>query len=577
MFRRRRRIDRSIDPDEVLLDAFNLPEFDTNQFEGRVEKSIRQTVPTVVGAFVLLVFGIFLAQVWNLQIKKGEALALVSQNNRLDHDVIFAERGVIYDRFNRELAWNAPRTEQEENAPLQTYALRRYRDSPGLSVLLGFVGYPEHDTSGYWWRTEYVGKDGVELSLNDILEGTNGTRIVEVNALNSVQSANIIEQPIDGKNVTLTIDAQIQEQLFKAIQAGAQRSNFVGGAGVIMDVHTGEVLAITSYPEYSSQVMTDGVDRNTIAGYAANKAQPFLNRAVRGEYTPGSIVKAYVASAALQEKIISPTKKILSTGEIRVPNPYDPQHDSVFRDWKAHGWVDMVQAIAVSSNVYFYTIGGGFGDQAGLGIEKLAAYAARFGLGTPTGIELSAEAKGVVPTPSWKRVVFGDDDPWLLGNTYHTAIGQFGFLVTPIQAVRYIGAVANGGALVSPHIVKDTHPKSQRVGVDAENLAIVRSGMKRGAEVGTAVAANVPGIRLAGKTGTAQLGAHNENMNSWVVGYWPAEDPQFAFAVVLERAPAHTLYGAAPAMRPFFEWLVATYPDSYVEGVYPQRATPNEK
>lgn len=575
--RNSRNIYRGIDPDEVLLDASNLPAFDTTQFEGRVEKSIQSMVPTAVGVCIAIIFLIFLVQMWNLQIKRGEALALLSQNNRLDHDVIFAERGVIYDRFGRELAWNVAPEVTDSEKSLTTYALRAYSTLRGMSVLIGFVGYPEHDTSGFWWRTEYVGKAGIENSLHDTLAGVNGTRIVEVNALNHVQSGNVIEPPVGGQNVTLGIDAHVQEALYDAIKSGANRSGFVGGSGVIMDVHTGEVLALTSYPEYSSQVMTDGTDSERIAAYTTNAGQPFLNRAILGEYTPGSIVKPYVAAAALQEKLVTPTQQFLSTGEIRVPNPYDPEHDSVFRDWKAHGWVDVVQALAVSSNVYFYTVGGGFGAQEGLGIEKLAAYAARFGLGTPTGIDLVSEASGVVPTPSWKRVVFGEDDPWLLGNTYHTSIGQFGFLVTPIQAVRYIGAVANGGTLVTPHVVKDASPRSRPVGVSEENLVIVRKGMRRGAEEGSAVATNVPGIRLAAKTGTAQLGTRNENMNSWVVGFWPADKPQFAFAVVLERAPAGTLYGAAPAMRPFFEWLVATYPDTYTQGIYPTTNHTNEE
>lgn len=499
--------------------------------------------------------------------RKGEALALLSENNSLEHDIIFAERGVIYDRFGRELAWNTPQIGQETDH--NTYSLRTYRDVPGLSILMGFVGYPERDAQGFWWRTEYEGRAGLERSLDELLKGENGTRIGEVDALNNVQSANTIIAPHDGVNVTLALDIDMQEALYSAIKNGAQESGFSGGAGVVIDVHTGEVLALTSYPEYSSQVMTDGEDHEKIAAYNKNPGLPFLNRAVLGEYTPGSIVKPYVASAALQEKLVTPQTSFLSTGEIRVPNPYDPEHDSVFRDWKAHGWVNVVQAIVVSSNVYFYTVGGGYGSQKGLGIERLAAYAARFGLGVPTGIELSSEATGVVPTPSWKRVVFGEDDPWVLGNTYHTAIGQFGFLVTPIQAARYIAAVANDGELLTPHLIKDVASKAQHVGIDPENLAIVRSGMQLGADEGTSIAINVLGLDIAGKTGTAQLGVHNEYMNSWVVGFWPTENPQFAFAVVLEKAPAGTLRGAAPAMRAFFEWLVAHEPE-YTAGMYPE-------
>tara|TARA_B100000745_G_scaffold58094_1_gene34420 strand:- start:11996 stop:13687 length:1692 start_codon:yes stop_codon:yes gene_type:complete len=557
---------RSIDPDEVLLDAFNLPSFDTNQFEGRVARSIRSKVPIAVGLFAMLIFAIFLSKVWSLQILQGEAFVVLSQNNRLDHEVLFAERGVIYDRYGNELAWNIPNTENESG--LDMYSLRQYTDLPGHSLLLGFVGYPEHDTRGYWWRTDYIGKSGIERSLDERLRGENGVRIIEVDALSRVQSANVIQEPIDGENIVLTIDSSMQTQLYMAIRDGANEAGFVGGAGIIMDVRTGEVLAMTSYPEFSSQVMTDGVDTRRIAGYTNSDGQPFLNRAVLGEYTPGSIVKPYVAAAALQEELVTPTTSFLSTGEIRIPNPYAPGNYTVFKDWKAHGWVNAAQALKVSSNVYFYTVGGGFEAQEGLGIEKLAAYAARFGFGTPTGIELEGEGIGVVPTPSWKRVVFGEDDPWLIGNTYHTAIGQFGFLVTPVQAVRYIGAIANGGNLVSPHLVSSALQKQKSVGVKDEYLQVVRRGMRAAAEDGTAAAINVPGIQIAGKTGTAQLGRNNEFMNSWVVGFWPANDPQFAYAVVLEKAPAGTLQGAAPAMRSFFEWIVREQSE-YAKGGYP--------
>lgn len=566
---------RDIDPDEVFLDAFNLPSFDTNQFEGRVERSLRGGVPTLVGAFCFLVFSVFLFQTWNLQVARGEAMVVLSEKNNLDHDIIFAQRGVIYDRLGRELVWNVPPVDAEGLPLPDTYAFRHYYEGNGFAHLLGFVGYPEKDSSGHWWRTDYVGRAGVEQSLNNHLEGENGVRIIEVDALNNVQSENTIRTPIDGDTVTLSIDADIQEALYQALKEGAQKSGFVGGAGVIMDVETGEIIALTNYPEYSSQVMTDATQSDVIAGYSTNGGQPFLNRAVLGEYTPGSIVKPYVASAALAEKIIAPTKAILSTGEIRIPNPYNPGNSSIFRDWKAHGWVTMRDALAVSSNVYFYAVGGGYQDQVGLGIERLAKYANAFGFGEPTGIEFDTEAHGVVPTPEWKEQEFGVDDPWRIGNTYHTSIGQFGFLVTPIQAVRYISAIANGGSLLKPHLTKDSISERVSVGVADSDLQIVREGMQQAAQEGSAIAVNVPGIRIAGKTGTAQLGSRNEHMNSWVVGYWPTDKPKFAYAAVLEKAPAGTLRGAAPALQSFFRYLVNEQPE-YTQGQYPEAVTPEE-
>ena len=558
-----------LDPDEVLLDAFNLPSFDTHQLEGRVERSIRRSVPLAVGAVILLVFLVFLSQSWNLQVTRGEAMTVLSEHNTLDHEIVFAKRGVIYDRYGRELAWNSTNASTTENVQLQTYATRAYRDQEGLAHLVGFIGYPERDTSGHWWRTEHIGKAGVESSLNAQLNGENGVRIIEVDALGRVQSANTLRTPVDGKNAALSIDAEIQRALFNAIRDGAEHSGFIAGSGVILDVGTGEVLALTSYPEYDQSIMTDGINRDAIAQYVNDVRDPFLNRAVLGEYTPGSIVKPYIAAAALATGIINPSKAILSTGEIRIPNPYYPGQDSVFRDWKVHGWTDMREALAVSSNAYFYSIGGGFEQQEGLGIARLASFAHRFGLGEPTHIDLVSEGVGLVPTPEWKESVFGSDDPWRLGNTYHTAIGQFGFLVTPLQAARYIAAIANGGVLVTPHVQKDYETPHHSVGIADTHLRVVREGMLKAVSEGTASAVNVSGMQIAAKTGTAELGRNNELMNSWVVGFWPAEDPQFAFAAVLERAPAETLVGAAPALRSFFEWLVREYPE-YAAGAYPE-------
>jgi penicillin-binding protein 2 len=179
-----------------------------------------------------------------------------------------------------------------------------------------------------------------------------------------------------------------------------------------------------------------------------------------------------------------------------------------------------------------------------------------------------------VPTPEWKEEVFGADDPWRIGDTYHTSIGQFGFLVTPIQAIRYAAALANDGTLVEPHIEKGQEPVLVHNDFDPAYFDIIHEGMRMGVQGGTVASLNVPGIELAGKTGTAEVGTRNQYMNSLAIGFWPYDKPRFAFAVVLERAKAGTLVGAAPSMRPFFEWLVQEYPE-YAAGHYPDY--PQEK
>jgi len=283
----------------------------------------------------------------------------------------------------------------------------------------------------------------------------------------------------------------------------------------------------------------------------------------------------------LQEGVITEHTKILSTGVLKVPNPYHPGKFSTFHDWRTGlGLLDIREAIKMSSSIFFYVVGGGFQNQKGLGIAKISQWAHRFGFGVKTGIALPGELSGLVPTPEWKKKVFGDDAQWNLGNTYHSAIGQYGWLVTPIQAAKYIAGIANGGTLHNPILRMGAISETTTVPIQEKNFEIIREGMRRGAKAGTAKALNIHGIKIAAKTGTAQLGKHNEYMNSWVVGYWPfdyehgkkTEEPRFAFAVVLEKAPAETLRGAAPAMNAFFTWLVQEHGEDYAIGKYPSVA-----
>lgn len=561
-FSRGKKMVREIAPDEIFLDSSNLPRRDEAQFEGRVEHPVAaRALLTVGAAFVLVVFA-FGARAFSLQVARGETYADISKQNTLERSVLFATRGVIYDRAGRELAWNeAPLAEGASGA---SFALRRYASFPGLSHVLGFVQYPKADTRGSWWREAYTPVSGVELSLDPHLAGNNGARMVERDAHGRVLRENIIAPPRNGADIALSIDAEVQSKLYALLSTHARARGFRGGAAVIMDVKSGELLALTSFPEYDNQAFTEG-EAGAVRAASSDPSTPLLDRAVSGLYAPGSIVKPVFAAAALNEGIISPDTQILSTGAISLPNPYDPAHPSLFRDWAVHGLVDMRTALAVSSDEYFYTIGGGFGAQKGLGIAKLDEYARRFGLAAQTGIDLSGEASGVIPTPEWKTATFGPDDPWRIGDTYHTAIGQYGFQITPLQAARFAAAVANSGKLLTPQIVASSTPQFTMVGIPDAYLQIVREGMRLAVtserKDATVKVLNMPQIHIAAKTGTAQVGTRNQYMNSWSVGFWPAENPRYAYAVVLEKAPAGTLSGAAPGLRPFFEWLALYHPE----------------
>lgn len=579
---------KEIAPDEIFLDSQNLPQFDVQQFEGKLEKPITQKTVTLLGVFFIAVAFLFIARAWFLQVAQGDVYAKRSENNRLEHIPLFAKRGVIYDRNKKELVWNSfeyrsPPTARLPNeygqgtstVPARVLRVdgkesgisgRVYTSDPGFAHILGYVSYPLKDSKGFFYQEESVGKNGIEKTYNDIVAGENGLKLIEVDALGKIQSENTIEPPSDGKDVVLTIDSRVQKKLYQFIEQTASDRGFTGGAGIIMDVNTGEILAITSFPEYSSTILSSGEDAKAIAGYVQNERTPFLNRAVGGLYTPGSIVKPYVALGALNEKVIDPQKKILSTGSISIPNPYFPGITSVFKDWKAHGWVDMRDAIAVSSDVYFYNIGGGYENQKGLGIYNIGKYMRMFGMSEKTGIDLPGEETGTIPSPEWKAENF-NGEPWRIGNTYHTAIGQYGFQVTPIQMVRAVAAIARGGMLTTPHVLMQTGsgvpvmPQSQAIDINQDYFTVVREGMRRAVLGGTAAALNTTGISAAAKTGTAELGISKNFVNSWITGFFPYDNPRFAFVVVMERGAKANLVGAPYVTRQLLDWMVANTPE----------------
>lgn len=542
-----------IEPDEIFLDSSNLPEFDQNQFEGRLEKPIQSRSVWYLSVLFLIILLSFVYRLWYLQVSHGAENNQKSENNRLRQTPVFAERGLIYDRSHTLLVWNVPNKEDGD------FSLRKYIDLSGLSHVLGYVKYPTKDSSGFYYREQLGGMDGVEGFYNTNLAGKNGLQIVETDASNKIQSSSVIDPPVAGENINLSIDAGVQNELYKQIGALVEKAGFVGGAGVIMDVQTGEILAMTSFPEFDSQIMTDGKDRTTISAYNKNKNNPFLDKVISGLYTPGSIVKPFMALAALQEKIIDPAKQIMSTGSITVPNPYFPELSSVFRDWKPLGLMDMRHALAMSSDVYFYTIGGGFGDQKGLGISAIDSYLRLFGFGGDVGNGFFNDKIGTIPTPEWKAANF-DGESWRLGDTYHTVIGQYGFQVTPIQAVRAVASIANSGSLLEPTIFTGKPVQKTPVPIDQKNFQIVREGMRLGVTEGISAALNVPYVDVASKTGTAELGVSKALVNSWVTGFFPYENPRYAFAVIMEKGSRDNLTGSVFVMRGLLDWMSQNTP-----------------
>lgn len=575
IFQKKKTLSRHISLDEVLLDGENRPGFNTSQLEGTFEVPVKARNVFAIGAVFILVILIFSIRLGNLQALHGAEYLKISENNRLNHIPVFAERGVILDRNGVEIAWNVAGKEDDP------FSRRQYTTEPGFAHMLGYVSYPAKDNAGFWQkdRSEIVGRSGIELVMNRELAGTNGVQLVETNAQLDVLNANIIAPAEDGDNITLTIDHDIQTQLFQSMAKLMEESGYQGGAGVIMDVEGGDVIAMASLPEFNSQIMSDGTDKEHIQAYFESPQKPFLNRAISGLYTPGSIIKPFIALAALNEGVIDRNTTVFSDGQIEIRNPYNPDEVATFSDWKdgGHGKTNVIKAIGESVNTFFYSISGGYESQEGIGITKIDEYLEAFGFAEPTGFALGNEPRGVIPSPEWKEKTF--NDIWRLGDTYITSIGQFGFQITPLSMARTLSALVNNGYLVQPRLTLDAKVDRDRVPipVTTQHFDTVREGMRYTVTDGTAGALRVSYVNVAAKTGTAQVGAKNEFINSWVTGFFPYEDPQYVFVIVMERGPnGDTTRSASWAMRDLLDWIHENRPEylSHQSFIDPAEQTP---
>lgn len=543
----KRKRTKEIDPDEIFIDASNLSQFDTERFEGRIEQPLSRGAFIAAGSVVALAGFFLLMRAGELQLVRGEAFAAQARDNQLAESVVFADRGHIVDRAGRPLAWNERASIEDD------FARRVYSAYRGVAHVVGYVQPPGKDRAGFYYSDSYTGIAGAEEVFDTLLRGEGGKKLTETDARGEVVSEATVRPARAGATLALSLDAEVSQVLHDAIAGRVAAAGYVGGAGVVMDVRTGEILALVSYPEYASLAMAEG-DAAAIAAYNTDQRLPFLDRAVDGLYAPGSIVKPIVAAGAIAEDVIDEEKSIYSSGKISIPNPYDPSNPSIFRDWRANGWTNAREAIAVSSDVYFYAIGGGYQDQKGMGVRLIDKYLQLFGYGQDAGLAGYSQKSGTIPTPEWKAATFPDDPEWRLGNTYHTAIGQYGTLVTPLQAARAAAAVASG-VLLTPTLIASSTPTGSRVPIEEHALVVAREGMRLSVTDGIAGAVKLPYVEVAAKTGTAQVGARNEHMNSWMVGFWPVSNPRYAYAVVLEKAPAGTLIGASAATYDFFNTL----------------------
>lgn len=585
---KREKINIDLNPDEIFMDSKNISDFDTQQFEGKIEKPIAKRVYISVG-IVFFIFAILVSwRLFSLQIVQGQKYELRSENNRLKLIPVYPERGIVYDKNNNELVWNGPsfriigkdgegrdivletfydweesldyvlKNSDKSKLEIEPFSSRFYIDKPGFSNLLGYLGYPSKDdleSNFFPLRDIMIGKEGVEKYYEERLNGEMGVKIVEVNSTGEISSENIQKKSVAGENIVLSIDSKVQEQIFNYIESIAKERSFQGGAGILMDVKNGEVISLITYPEYDSKIFSRGGPKEKIEEFINNPGKPFLNRAVSGLYLPGSIVKPFMAIAALNEGTVSPYKNIFSSGSISLPNPFFPDKVNIFKDWKAHGWVDMKRAIAVSSDVYFYEIGGGFEDVKGLGVTKIQDYAKRFGLGSLTGIDLLGEKTGLVPGPEWKKENEKNDPIWRIGDTYNMSIGQGAYQVTPIQMAIFASAIANNGKIIKPHLIKGESEQIRDMNIPEEYFQIVKEGMRMAVTEGTASSLYISNLNIAAKTGTAELGTSKKYINSWIIGFFPYDNPKYAFVFLMEKGPEENSGTATYVARQVLEWM----------------------
>jgi len=579
--------------------------------------------------FSLAAAGIFLLLVlrlWYLQVSAGERYLALSEKNRIRYVPIAAPRGSIYDRNDELLIDNRPafdvsalRTEvpdreqlfarlshylgtepveleqrwekasrysryrpvpladdvgrdvmeriQENSLELpgvltEVRPVRSYPHGEAAAHLFGYLGeitegeLQQERFDGYRGG-EYVGKSGLEMALEPYLHGADGQRRVEVDVKGRELRLLRTQEPVPGNRVFLTLRRDVQQAAEKAFADNA-------GAAVAIDVHTGEILAITSRPAFDPALFARGISGQEWIEMLQNPRHPLQNKAIRGQYPPGSTFKTVVALAALRAGVASSATSVNCEGRMTIGN-------REFRCWKkeGHGKTDLKKALKESCDVWFYKVG------LDLGIDRLAVMARELGLGEPLGFRLDGEKGGLIPDQQWKRQRFGA--PWYDGETAIASIGQGFVLATPLQLASMTAAVANGGTLFRPHVVKRIEDAEGRLVLEttpevlrtAELPEAALRAVRRGLEAvvnepgGTAWASRLEEPRYAGKTGTSQVVKLRDDVDrersepyqhrdhALFVAYAPADDPQLAVAVVVEHG-GHGGSVAAPIARAIF-------------------------
>ncbi len=578
----------------------------------------------LIRVVVLIIVGLLVVRLWQLQVRDGDYYRNLSRDNRTRSVVLHPVRGSIYDRNGILLANSVPsfnlyvelgdvpdrealtgklvellsldRSELtktmnahvggtpvrlkkgvslKEAAIVESYRL----DLPGVAIrpefqrnnpegayaahVLGYVGVASEEQLA---REAFqglpagsvVGQYGVERSYERTLQGRAGRKLIEVDALGHEKRVISVDKPHVGNDVYLTIDFRLQKLAEDLLGEEA-------GAIVALDPQTGAILALASRPSFDPNALSHGLRAAVWNDILQDKRHPLTNRAIQGQYPPGSTFKIIMAAAALETHTIELTEAVQCGGRFRFGR-------RTFRDWKryGHGAVDLHKAMAQSCDVYFYRIG------HRMGVDTIAAYAKQFGLGERTGVELPSEGTGLIPSSEWKQRTRGE--PWYPGETISVSIGQGFVTVTPLQMAKVIGMIANDGIAFQPHVVRGVRGRTGEwieerspaqalhLTLPARQLEAIQASLAAVVTEGTAQRAESSMVQVAGKTGTAQvvsLRSESEEDtpkqfrdHAWFVAYAPFEHPSIAVAVLLEHM-GHGGSAAAPLAKELIETHVS--------------------
>ena len=437
-------------------------------------------------------------------------------------------------------------------------AIRSYVDGAIFSHILGYEGKIEQkeleQKKGYL-LTDYIGKQGIEKSYEQYLRGVHGAVQVEVDSMGNIKREVGIINPKPGSDLILSIDSGLQKKIYDSLNDILEKTETKTAAAVAINPQNGEVLALVSIPSYDNNLFAQKISNDDYSRLINDQNKPLFNRAISGEYPPGSTIKPAIATAALSENIITPSTIISGLGGVLRIGSYS------FGDWKTHGPSDVRKAIAESNDIFFYTVGGGYGNTGGLGMSRMKKWNNLYGLGQLSGIDIGGESEGFVPDEQWKQDKLGEK--WSVGNSYHAAIGQGYVTATPLQIANYIAAIANGGTLFKPHLVSQIKKSDgtsvlikpeiiQSDFVSDDVISVVKEGMRQVITEGTAQTLKDFNIEVAGKTGTAQFGSGDQT-HGWFVSFAPYDNPQIAMAVLVEGGgEGHS--SALPVTKEVYEW-----------------------